>query len=214
MTTQIEKLSSLHPDIVSDFLDTGESLAIPVEMQLFIMQMQWAMEVWENERNMNRAAKLLKERVMFLQKIRISISTAKKRIGDALQYFDVDEQVAQHVWDRDTANKLEDLAKLAVATNNIREARNCYIEANELKKRANEEAEARDQKGPVFIITNTLTHDDMGFEKENLKKIAAKYNEGFYLNLINNLPVDKEDKKRLRKDADIQDVKFEEIENE
>ena len=50
--------------------------------------------------------------------------------------------------------------------------------------------------------------EDLGYEKKSIKEIAAKHNEGFYIKLINELPVEKSDKKRLLRDADIQEVEF------
>ena len=46
----------------------------------------------------------------------------------------------------------------------------------------------------------------MGLESKSLKEIARKHNEGFYLQLIDGLPIDNNEKKRLLRDADIQDV--------
>ncbi len=46
----------------------------------------------------------------------------------------------------------------------------------------------------------------MGFAKQSLKEIARKNNEGYYINLIESLPIDRQEKKRLLADADIQDI--------
>ena len=47
-----------------------------------------------------------------------------------------------------------------------------------------------------------------------MKEIASKHNEGFYLNLIDKLPIEKEEKKRLLRDADIQEAEFTEVNEE
>ena len=39
-------------------------------------------------------------------------------------------------------------------------------------------------------------------------EIAAKHNRGFYINLIENLPLEKAEKKRLLRDADIEDAEI------
>jgi hypothetical protein len=136
--SNIEKLDSLHPDIVFNFLDTGTSSAIAKPMQDFIMQIQWASEIWEIERNTTRAAKKLKERVYVHQKTKLNIVTCKARIFQAMEYFDVDHNLPQEIWDRNAADKFEDLMKLAIAQDKLTEAGRFLEKANELRRRANE----------------------------------------------------------------------------
>ena len=52
------------------------------------------------------------------------------------------------------------------------------------------------------------------YKKKSLKEIARKSNEGYYINLIESLPIEKEDKTRLLNDAGIIDVEPEEINEE
>ena len=67
---------------------------------------------------------------------------------------------------------------------------------------------------PVFIISPEITPEELGFSKRSLKEIARKSNEGFYINLIESLPIEQEEKKRLLSDANIQDVEFTEEPND
>ena len=62
----------------------------------------------------------------------------------------------------------------------------------------------------AFAVTTatSLLHAD------SLKEIAAKHNRGFYLNLIDNLPIESQEKKRLLRDADIEEAEYEEINEE
>ena len=48
----------------------------------------------------------------------------------------------------------------------------------------------------------------MGLETKSLKEIARKHIEGCYIQLIDGLPIDKKEKKRLLRDADIQDAEL------
>ena len=45
----LEIIEKLHPDIIHHFLSTGECQGIPVEVQRFLKQMQWAAEIYEYE---------------------------------------------------------------------------------------------------------------------------------------------------------------------
>ena len=214
LVSRLERLESMDPDIVYDFIATGKSEAISKQMQIYIQQIQWASEIWEVERNTTRAARKLQERIMANQNMRVAIHVAKSRLFDAMQYFDVDQNVAQEIWDRDTANKLEDLAKLAIAQDKLDVAKRCYDRANELRARANEALNPADLQPPLFLISTRITPEELGYQNENLMKISRKATEGFYARMIAELPLEKSEKLRLMADAEIEDIEFEEIEDE
>jgi len=69
-----------------------------------------------------------------------------------------------------------------------------------------------DWEVPVFIITNRIKHQDLGFEKKSLHDIVRKDEDGFYINLINSLETSDKEKKRLMREASIVDVVHEDIE--
>lgn len=204
--TQLETLSKLHPDVINDFLLTGKSAAMLPELQRFVMQMQWAVETWEFERNITRASAKLQRRIIAEQRISISQRACKERLYQALDYFNVDVNVKPKVWDLDTANKLEDLALVNIKLKNTREARICMLAANDLRKQAASAINAEDLQPPMFLISPDLKAEDLGFQDKNKKEIARKANEGFYIKLINDLPIEKEQKKRLLTDADIKEL--------
>lgn len=206
----LEVIEKLHPDIIRDFLATGQSSGISQEVQIFIFQLQWAAEIWQHERNINRAARILQQRAIVNNQGIISLQTAKSRIYAAISYFDIDSNVPQQVWDRDTANKLEDTALLAVKLKRPDVAKSCYLEANELRRRAND-TEQNAGRPIIFLMSPDVNIEDLGFKRKNLKEIARKQLDGFYSNIILNLSVDKEDKKRLLRDANIKDVEYEEM---
>jgi len=209
--SKLAKLEQLDPDIVYDFIETGKSQAISKELQVFISQIQWAAEIWTGERNITRAAKKLQKRIGAAYKRQVSVVTCKSRIYDAMNYFDVDHNVAQEVWDRDTANKLEDLAQLAIAEGKLDVANRCYNRANELRARANSSLKAEDLRPPMFLISPNITAEDLGFSSERILAISKKANEGVYAQMISELPIEKQEKLRLMSDAEITDVDFEEI---
>jgi hypothetical protein len=204
----IEKLDEIHPDLISTFLTTGECKGIPEDVKLFLHQLQWAAEIYEYERNITRAAHKLRIRINAEQGIKIEVRTCMSRIYQAINYFNVDCNVPIKVWESNFANKYEDLAKLCSQRRDYKGQKSCYDAALECRRRASEIAEADRDLGVVFIISPELTADEMGFQKKSLKEIAAKHNEGFYVTLIDNLPIEKSEKKRLLRDADIQDAEI------
>lgn len=212
--TQLDTLDKIHPDLISTFLTTGKCDGIAPDVQIFLKQLQWAAEIYEYERNITRAAKQLRQRINAQQQINIDERTCKARIYAAINYFSIDNNVSIKVWESNYADKYEDLAKLCAAAEDYKTMGKCYSAALECRRRASEIAEADRDLGIVFLISPELSSEDLGYSKASLKEIAAKHNKGFYLNLIDSLPIEKVEKKRLLRDADIQEAEYEELNEE
>ena len=213
--SKIESLETIHPDLISNFLTTGKGNGIPEDIRLFLKQLQYAAEIYETERNIKRAARMLRIRINTLQGVQISERACMARIYEAINYFCVDNNVSIKVWESDFANKYEDLAKLCLANNDYKGAKSCFDAAIECRRRASEIAEADRDLGITFLISPEITPELLGLESQNLKKIAAKDNDGFYIKLIDGLPIEGNEKKRLLRDADIEEAQIiEEIPND
>ena len=211
---KLDTLDKIHPDLISAFLTTGKCDGIAPDVQIFLKQLQWAAEIYEYERNITRAAKQLRQRINAQQQINIDERTCKARIYAAINYFSIDNNVSIKVWESNYADKYEDLAKLCAAAEDYKTMGKCYSAALECRRRASEIAEADRDLGIVFLISPELSSVDLGYSKASLKEIAAKHNKGFYLNLIDSLPIEKVEKKRLLRDADIQEAEYEELNEE
>ena len=211
---KLDTLDKIHPDLISAFLTTGKCDGIAPYVQIFLKQLQWAAEIYEYERNITRAAKQLRQRINAQQQINIDERTCKARIYAAINYFSIDNNVSIKVWESNYADKYEDLAKLCAAAEDYKTMGKCYSAALECRRRASEIAEADRDLGIVFLISPELSSEDLGYSKASLKEIAAKHNKGFYLNLIDSLPIEKVEKKRLLRDADIQEAEYEELNEE
>lgn len=211
---KLDTLDKIHPDLISAFLTTGKCDGIAPDVQIFLKQLQWAAEIYEYERNITRAAKQLRQRINAQQQINIDERTCKARIYAAINYFSIDNNVSIKVWESNYADKYEDLAKLCAVAEDYKTMGKCYSAALECRRRASEIAEADRDLGIVFLISPELSSEDLGYSKASLKEIAAKHNKGFYLNLIDSLPIEKVEKKRLLRDADIQEAEYEELNEE
>lgn len=209
----LEKIGSIHPDVIDEFIRTGKSTVIPPELQRIINQMVYAMQIWSTERNITRAAKRLQVRTKAEQGVEININTAKSRIYAALNYFDVDCNVPENVWLRDYANKFEDLVKVALAKGRVDIAERCMDKAKECRLQATA-ADKQASLGVVYVMSNEITPEDLGFTSRSKKEIARKANDGLYARIIDSLDIPEVEKKRLREDAEIEDVPFTELQNE
>lgn len=204
----LARIETLHPDIIDHYLDTGQSSAIPEDLQRYISQISWSIEIWEHERNITRAARLLKRRVKADHGINLSERACKERVYDSLNYFQVDNNVSNRFWYLDAADKFEDLAKLAIAQDKLTEAGRFKQKAVEYRIAANTEMSMEDFAPPIFLISDKLSLEDLDLEKKNLKEIARKDSDGYYLKLITQLPIEKEKKASLLKDADIEEAQI------
>lgn len=210
--TTTDRLSTFHPDIISSFLETGNSSGIPKEIQLFLKQIQWAAEIYEYERNITRCAKKLKIRILAEQKEYVDVRLCKARIYSAIEYFDIDCNIAQKVWESNYADRYENLTTMCISKGDYKTAKLCQDAALECRRRSSTIAETEKNWAPVFLISNTLTTEDLGFGKKSLKTIARKHEDAFYSQLIDSLTsIDKEEKARLKQDADIIELEIEEI---
>lgn len=207
--SNLARLDTLHPDIINDFIEKGESEGIPVELQQFIHQISWASEIHHYERNITRAARKLKHRVLTTQGLRLTDRTCRQRINDALNFFSVDSNVSSAVWDMQTADRLQDYAKLAALKHDAKAAGHLEERANFYRQRASAESQNTGTKTINFLISKDIKAADLGFTDKNLKEIAKKANDGYYIKLINGLPIEKEQKKALFTDAEI--VDYEEL---
>lgn len=204
----IEIIEKLHPDVIQLFLTSGQCQGIPLEAQLFLKQLQWSAEIYEFERNISRAARQLQLRILAQQNQNLDVRTCKSRIYAAISYFSIDNNVSIRIWESDFADKYEDLAKFAIASNDLKTAKACSDAAIECRRRASEAAEKENAWAPVFLISSEITAEQMGFKNKSLKEIARKSNEGYYINLISSLPIEKDERQRILDDAQITDAEI------
>ena len=214
MTNYLSELSKIHPDLIAAYLSGGDGAGIPDEIRLFLQQISWAAEIYETERNITRAARKLRLRIAATQHRQVTERVCMERIYSALNYFGADSSVSIKVWETDYANKFEDLAKMAAATGDYRTQRECYKSALECRRRAAEMSDTeRSGQDILFLFTPETRPEDLGFRTQSLKEIAHRAAEGYYSKLIDGLPVDRSEKKRLLQDADIEEAEYENIED-
>jgi len=212
--TDLEKVEKIHPDLIAAFLNQGKCDGIPKDVQVFLCQLGWAAEIYEYERNISRAARALRKRIAATQHLSIDVRTCQSRIYAAINYFNIDNNVSLQIWESDYANKFEDIAKYCISLNDTKTALKAMERARECRNRAAAVAESARDIGIIFLIDPKIRPEDMGYETKSLKEIAMKSNEGFYVKLINDLKIESSEKKRLLRDADIQEAEFEEMNEE
>jgi len=207
---KLEKLHEIQPDLLQNFLKTRKSAAISEDLQTYILRINAVPSIMHHVgASMTRVVRELIKQFQDL-----NFSTARDIYYDAMNFFHIDDSITVDAWDNYYADKMEDLARLSIAMNNINAAKRCYDKAHEYRTTAAQRIKPADWDVPVFIITNKIKHQDLGYEKKSLHDIVRKDENGFYVNLINSLETTDKEKKRLIREAEITDVDYEEQEND
>jgi hypothetical protein len=212
MSTYLERLETLSPDIISDFRKKGTSNAIPVELQQYIRDMEKVLEIREQKKSDN-ITRLARE----LVKCRKDLSerTAKQRVYDAYNFFHVDDSISSAAWDNVYADKMEDFAKLCIAEGKTETALKAFRDAYRYRQNAAGKIDPGAFKPVIYIIHNKIRAEDLGYQKKSLHRIASKAKAGAYVKMIQGLPVDDKEKQRMINDAGLGDyADYEDVSDE
>lgn len=208
MATYLERIDQLNPDLIAGFLATGEGDGIPADLRLFMQQLQWAMEIYEHERSIRRCAQKLRQRVAATQLVSMEQRTAIARVYEALNFFHVDQNVPIKVWEALYADQFEKIAMMAAMQGDLKTQSKATERALECRRRAADISDTDRSIGVKMYFSTDLTPELLGLETQNLRKIAHKDNQGIYLRMIDQLPIEPDEKKRLLRDADIEEAEL------
>jgi hypothetical protein len=202
--TSLEKLEKLDPELLIHYRQTGESSALSPELKIFVDQLSAAFEIHSQLNSVTRAAKELMIRRPDIK----TIHHAKRRIYEAIQFFHVDNNVSNDVWDDFYADYYDRLVLLCIADNRFEAAGRYIKEAHSLRTRKETRINPEDLQGPTLIVGYKIKAEDLGFVKTSLLDIATKAKNGKYIDMIDNLPISDKEKKQILHDADIEDAEI------
>lgn len=124
---------------------------------------------------------------------------------ETLNFFNLDNTVKVEAWANIYADRLDNMARICHEINDFETERRCIMDAAQLrgvgKDKPNQVPDELLDRRPVFYTTRI---EDLGIEKANRNNLGA---------LIDNLDVTERDKTRLKRDAMIEDVPFDMVEN-
>ncbi|MDP2401054.1 MAG: hypothetical protein Q8M66_03670 [Actinomycetota bacterium] len=203
MRNELEKLD---PAIVDNFRRTGKGSGIPAKVQEYILHLDRAIELFRYDGNVTRcASKIARE-------FGICFNSARSRLYDAINMFHLNNTVKNEAWDQYYADKLENLAQLAVQSNDWKTAEKIYMSAHRLRTaRESDGIDPQLLAPPTLLMTNDISIVDLNVERRDMRKLSRKYTEMEYYRMINGLPIEKEDRDRLMRDAEISDAEFVEV---
>lgn len=204
-----QELAILDKEIVRDFLLTGQSNAISTDLQRYILHVNRVIEIHNVDGNISRCARKLQES---FPDDKLNVHTARARVYDAINIFHLNNTVRNQAWDNYYADKIDDLAKIAIAEGKYKEALACFSKARELRTNKDEAAFTPEQ----LAMKPQLLSPDIKLDRLNIKPFNKKKLWAEGLDFIDKMPLEREEKEKLQKEFEdtigVTDAEIEENE--
>lgn len=204
----IEKLRQLQPEVIMQYLQTkdAESLGIPEVLANYILQVTDASKLIRSYKSISECAKRLQ-----LLYPKLSISTCRNRVYDAITYYNSDCTVTPDAWNNYFADEMMKLFRINIAAHDFKEARVCFERAREYRLEASKAAIAPDRiKFKQQLISPDTTLARMGVDAQGLLEAHKKA-----YSIIRSQDMPSDDRQRLFREVDrelnITEADYEEI---
>lgn len=194
-------LQTYKADDIQYFIQNRHSDIIPENMQNYILQMDAVARITRT----NRLS--VRDTIEQLRKQWPELSFAQGRAiyYDALDYFYMDDSVSARSWDLVYAEKLEDMALLALKANKLDVAFKCTTKAHELRTKQRESMDY-DWHAPTYMININVKPEDLGYASQKLADIAKRNEDRKYREMIMSLEVTEAEKQRLLREAGVDNI--------
>lgn len=182
-------LDNLKYEQLQSYIMTGKTGEISDELVTYLSHLELVRSLYDKYESKTAILKVLKSTVYGY-----SDYAARKIFADALNFFYSDNSVKREVWGNIYADKLDNLALLAIEADDWESARRCFLDAAKIRMGNDDTntipAELLDRR-PVFY---TLNPEDVGLpNKVNRHKLAR---------WIDDLPdIDSDARNRIHRDA-------------
>lgn len=182
------ELNNLSLDIVKQYVESGRTDLMSADLVNYISLLELSRTLYKKSYSKDNIIKLLTSEPYSLSKY-----TAKKIFDDSINFFSLDSSVAKEAWYSVYADKLDNLALLAIHQRNFDTARSCFNDAVKYRVLAIKQADINDQlksqQRPLYVIDPEV----LGISKPDRNKVR---------DYIDSLPdVPESDRERLHRDA-------------
>ena len=180
---------------IQEYVERGQISHLPEDLALYFDQMDFIRSLYNKWSSKSHILKM----VCFKWKD-VTPAKAEQIYSDTLNFFYLDNQVKVEAWGNIYADKLDQLAALAYAINDIKEAKNCIAEAARLRGVGKEKSpevpqDMYDRKPTIYFIDPKM----FGIEKVDRRELAE---------FLDTLDITVLQKQRLLKDAGVEEVVF------
>lgn len=202
-------VSRLDIENIQSFLQNRKSATIPQPLQTYILQLDTVARIIHNNRISVRAAIIQLRR----EWPDLTVAQARGIYYDGLMYFYHDDQASASMWDQVYADKLDDIALLALKSGKEATALRATEIAHKLRTTVREALEYQ-WKGPTYLININVKPEDLGYQTQKLADIARRAEDRKFAEMIGSLETTEAEKARLLADAGIKTVEYETVEVE
>lgn len=202
-------VSKLDIEDIQSFLQTRKSVSIPQSLQTYILQLDSVARIIHSNRISVRAAIIQLRR----EWPDLTMAQARGIYYDGLMYFYHDDPASAAMWDQVYADKLDDIALLALKSGKESTALRATEIAHKLRTTVRE-AQEYQWKAPVYLININIKPEDLGFKTQKLADIARRAEDRKFAEMIGSLETTEAEKARLLADAGIRTVEFEKVEDD
>lgn len=202
-------VSRLDIEDIQSFLQTRKSAIIPQTLQTYILQLDTVARIIHNNRISVRAAIIQLRR----EWPDLTVAQARGIYYDGLMYFYHDEQASASMWDQVYADKLDDIALLALKSGKEATALRATEMAHKMRTTVRE-AQEYQWKAPTYLIDINVKPEDLGYQTQKLADIARRAEDRKFAEMIGSLETTEAEKARLLSDAGIKTVEYKIVEED
>lgn len=170
MAKTSEKLERLHPDIIKNYLSTGNLSGIPEDVIKYIEKIDKVPELYRRNGSPSKTARELQKTYPDLFR---NFQTARGLVYAAINHFHLNSTVKNEAWDNLYADRFDELANIEVKRGNIEAAKRIFSEAHRLRTLRNDDSIDPDMLRPILqLISPEATPEILGLDNEyNLKEL-------------------------------------------
>lgn len=211
MTTVSDKLHRLHPDIIQNYLLSGNPSGIPKDVIAYIEKIDKIPELYRRNGSPSKTARRL---MADYPDVFTSFQTARGLVYAAINHFHLNNSVKNEAWDNLYADRFDELAQIEVKRGNIEAAKRIYTEAHRLRTLRNDDQINPDLLRPIIqVISPEATPQILDLDEEyNLKELWVDV-KGFVNHRIQG--IDDEQRQAILREAgkslNIDDTDWEDI---
>lgn len=183
------ELDNVNYEQLQAFIMNGKQGDLPDELVIYLSHLELVRAMFDKYMSRTAIIKVLRSPVYGYTEYK-----ARKLYAEAINFFYADNSVKREAWGNLYADKLDNLALLAIESDDWESARRCFLDAAKLRMSEEDKkdipAELLDRR-PVFY---TLNPEDVGLPgKVNRHKLAR---------WIDGLPdIDEAERQRIHRDA-------------
>jgi len=211
MATVSEQLERLHPEIIQNYLDTGNSSGIAPEVIQYIEKLDKIPDLYRRNGSPTRTSRDL---MRLYPEVFNHFKTAQAAVYAAINHFHLNATVRNAAWDNLYADRFDELAAIEVKRGNIEAAKRIYTEAHRLRTLRNDDSIDTAKLRPVVqVISPEVTAEMLDIDGNYSMKELWSDVRVFVKHQIKNVP--DEQKTAILHEAgktlNISDADFEDI---